>query len=143
MVALRRLLLHKYAKLFCTFNAIHICALFGCSRFRVRVDGLHEMVQYGLCTLARAATRLVGENLHTPFGEGGCELSSPYRAVGVEIIFFNDMIVQIRSPTFTIVMYESAMKTPRALCVSFCALRQTQSEATCRGNAASIFHYDE
>lgn len=46
---------------------LHICVQLGCSRFRVRVDGLHEMVQYGLCTLARAATRLVGENLHTPF----------------------------------------------------------------------------
>lgn len=60
--------LGRHAKLFSTFKILHICALPARGRFRVRVDGLHEMVQYGLCTLARAATRLVGENLHTPFG---------------------------------------------------------------------------
>lgn len=96
---------------------LHICVQLGCSRFRVRVDGLHEMVQYGLCTLARAATRLVGENLHTPFFFFFRWVGGWFRHTGLwgrvnRFNRYNEIIVQFRSPTE---IYESVMKTPRAL----------------------------
>lgn len=75
-------------------------------------------VRYGLCTLARAATRLVGENLHTPLGweRGGGPVVAISGCRGRDNRFnrYSDTVVQFRSPTFTIVIYESAMKTARA-----------------------------
>lgn len=128
-----------------------ICVLLGSSRFRGEGWWItrNGAVRYGLCTLARAATRLVGENLHTPLGwvggiDGVAVVAIPVCG-GRDNRFkrYNDMIVQFRSPRFTIVIYESARKTPRALLMSRpCAFRQTQSKATCMGQRR-ILHYDE